>query len=78
MSGLNEIQIVSFYAFKDLKAVAGLSVLKERLRAAMKEFEIRGTIILAEEGFNGMVCGVPDRVDQGLEPEPSVSGAMNG
>ena len=22
--------------------------------------------------------GVPDRVDQGLEPEPSVSGAMNG
>lgn len=72
MSESGEIQIVSFYAFKDLRAVADLSVLKEQLKAAMKEIEIRGTIIIAEEGFNGMVCGVAWRVDSFVEQAGSI------
>src|SRR5436305_10640410 len=52
------IQIVTFYEFKDLSPVGGLPAIKERLKSAMAETGVRGTIILAEEGFNGSVCGL--------------------
>lgn len=56
-----KFQIITFYEFKrlDPERFAGL---KEALRAAMAEHSIKGTIIIAEEGFNATVCGEPANV----------------
>ena len=53
----NQVQIISFYEFKELSEVADLNELKEGLKAILRELDVRGTIIIANEGFNGMVCG---------------------
>ena len=50
-------QIITFYEFKDLPAVGALESIKSSLRHAMHDNSIKGTIILAEEGFNSTVCG---------------------
>ena len=60
MEELNQIQIISFYEFKDLLLVGSLDAIKRELKDALLNFEVRGTIILSVEGFNGMVCGLPD------------------
>ncbi|MBK8467358.1 MAG: hypothetical protein IPL32_16200 [Chloracidobacterium sp.] len=57
MESETQFQIIAFYEFKDLSGVAALGQIKERLKALLLEVEVRGTIILANEGFNGMVCG---------------------
>lgn len=54
------VEILAFYEFKDLPGVAPLIDLKQRLKDAMNEHNVRGTIILAAEGYNGMVCGEPE------------------
>ncbi len=55
--GEGQIQIIAFYEFKDLSAVADLLDIKEGLRSLLRELGVRGTIILANEGYNGMICG---------------------
>jgi UPF0176 protein len=55
-------QIITFYEFKPLEAER-LAALKESLRSAMAANSIKGTIILAEEGFNATVCGESKNVD---------------
>ena len=50
----DDIEIISFYEFRPMN---GLDEIKLALKAAMREYVVRGTIILAEEGFNGMICG---------------------
>ena len=57
MSETGHIQIIAFYEFKKLEAVAPLDDLKASFREIFQELGIRGTIILAREGYNGMVCG---------------------
>jgi len=57
MESETQFQIIAFYEFKDLSAVAALVEIKERLKALLREVGVRGTIILAKEGFNGMICG---------------------
>ncbi len=57
MSESEKIQIIAFYEFKKLEAVAPLEDLKASFREIFQELGIRGTIILAGEGYNGMVCG---------------------
>ncbi len=57
MKGEGQIQIISFYEFKDMLAVAELETIKAGIKAALIEFDVRGTIIIAAEGYNGMVCG---------------------
>jgi UPF0176 protein len=47
-------QIITFYKFILLNALRGK---RELLRTAMHEHSIKGTIILANEGFNSTVCG---------------------
>jgi len=47
-------EIISFYEFKIL---ADLEMLKTRLKAAMREHSVFGTILLAEEGYNANLCG---------------------
>lgn len=51
-----KFQIITFYEFKTLES-ARLERLKVSLRETMAEHSIKGTIILAEEGFNATVCG---------------------
>lgn len=64
MESENHIQIISFYEFKELSKVADLNELKEGLKAILRELGVRGTIIIANEGFNGMVCGEPKQITQ--------------
>ena len=57
MCETGQIQIIAFYEFKKLEAVAPLEELKASFRQMFRDIGIRGTIILANEGYNGMVCG---------------------
>ena len=58
---MSQIQIITFYEFKKLEG-GELADLRDRLKAAMRENSIKGTIILAEEGFNATVCGPTEKV----------------
>lgn len=49
-----KIQIITFYGFKPL---ANLPQMKAELKAAMDEFSIKGTILIAGEGFNSTISG---------------------
>lgn len=53
------IQIITFYEFKFL---GDLPEIREKLRSAMRENSILGTIILAEEGFNSTLSGAPENI----------------
>lgn len=57
-----EYQIITFYDFTAFSA-DDLPRLREELRAAMREHSIKGTIILAEEGFNSTVAGRAADID---------------
>lgn len=59
-----KVQIISFYEFKDMLAVAALDEIKESLKAALIEFGVRGTIIIAAEGYNGMVCAPAGNIER--------------
>jgi UPF0176 protein len=54
---MNEFQIITFYEFREMPAGDGLVVVRDQLRSVMREFGIKGTIILAREGFNSTLCG---------------------
>ena len=58
---MEEIEIVNGYEFKafDVNELPGI---KEALADAMRETGVRGTIILAAEGFNASLCGTRDEV----------------
>jgi UPF0176 protein len=58
MKTAGKFQIITFYEFKRLGSEQ-LAGLKESLRASMAASSIKGTIIIAEEGFNATVCGAP-------------------
>jgi UPF0176 protein len=61
------VEIIAFYEFKDVASLGPLEALKPRLKAAMTQHDIHGTIILADEGYNGMVCGVSTAVSGFIE-----------
>ncbi len=54
-------QIITFYEFKNL---TNLPELKDSLKSFMRENEIFGTSILAEEGFISTVCGLPENIEK--------------
>ena len=56
-------QIITFYEFKPF-AAEKLPDMKASVRDAMASSSVKGTIILAEEGFNATVCGEPNNVEQ--------------
>ncbi|HTK38093.1 MAG TPA: rhodanese-like domain-containing protein [Pyrinomonadaceae bacterium] len=58
---MNEYQIITFYEFKLMTALAEK---RAALKSAMAEHSIKGTIILADEGFNSTICGRPDNIEQ--------------
>jgi UPF0176 protein len=49
-------QIITFYKFLELR---DLPRLRDRLKSSMRSNSIKGTFILAAEGFNATVCGLP-------------------
>ena len=53
---MDQFQIITFYEFREIDREK-LSGLRERLKAIMRAHSIKGTIILATEGFNSTVCG---------------------
>ena len=72
MDEVKNITIISFYEFKDLSGVAPLEQIKADLKAALLEFDVRGTIIIADEGYNGMVCGTGDNIKVFVERVQSI------
>lgn len=58
------VQIITFYQFKRLE---NLPKIKAILKAAMTKFSILGTIIIAEEGYNATVAGVPPDIEKFVE-----------
>lgn len=54
-------QIITFYEFKRLE---NLTEIKTVLKSAMDEFSIKGTIIIAEEGFNSTVSGLREDIEK--------------
>jgi UPF0176 protein len=75
-------QIISFYEFKPLGPAENLPLLKAELREVLLTHNIFGTIIIAQEGFNASLCGLPENVrsflsdietilDTSIEPKTS-------
>jgi UPF0176 protein len=56
---MKEFQIVSFYKFCQMPTGDGLVRLCYQLRSLMREQNLKGTIILAGEGFNAAMAGEP-------------------
>ncbi len=54
-------QIITFYEFKRLE---NLREIKTVLKAAMDEHSIKGTIIIAEEGYNSTVSGLREDIEK--------------
>jgi UPF0176 protein len=54
-------QIITFYEFKRLE---NLPELKASLKSAMDALSILGTIIIAEEGYNATVAGLPSDIEK--------------
>ncbi|MCO6510483.1 MAG: hypothetical protein J5I65_06785, partial [Aridibacter famidurans] len=64
-------RIAAFYEFRPLE---GLEQLRQRLLSAMERFSVSGTVIIAEEGFNGSVSGPTDGIDHFLREAETVFG----
>ncbi len=52
-------EIISFYEFKPLTS---LESMKQDLKVLLRESCVFGTIIIAEEGYNGSLCGEPENI----------------
>ncbi|HKP70187.1 MAG TPA: rhodanese-like domain-containing protein [Pyrinomonadaceae bacterium] len=58
-----KFQIITFYEFKTLEA-SELPNIRASLSETMRRNAIKGTIILAEEGFNSTVCGKSGAIER--------------
>lgn len=58
---MTPFQIITFYEFKPLNKLPDL---KAALDNFMRENQIFGTVILAEEGYNSTVCAAPDSISK--------------
>jgi len=68
------IEIIAFYEFCELGRLRPLQETRQALRDLLHELGVRGTIILADEGFNGMVCGEPSAIENFVESAGSILG----
>ncbi|MDP1602255.1 MAG: rhodanese-related sulfurtransferase [Legionella sp.] len=57
---MNSFVIVAFYKFI---SIADYEAMKEPLLIKLKEYAIKGTIILASEGINGSFCGSRESIE---------------
>jgi UPF0176 protein len=60
---MSEYQIITFYKFRTISRDELLN-LCDRLRVVMRENSIKGTIIVAEEGFNATVAGFKEDISK--------------
>lgn len=67
MSDTEQFEILSFYEFKDMSPLGVLTDVRASLKQLFEETRIRGTIILADEGYNGMVCGHEAQIAQFID-----------
>ncbi|MFN2501981.1 MAG: rhodanese-related sulfurtransferase [Pyrinomonadaceae bacterium] len=68
----DRIQIISFYEFKPLEQVAPLGSIRADLRQIFSSTGVRGTVIIAAEGYNGMVCGKAEQISQFVQEANTV------
>lgn len=68
------VSILSFYSFVNIE---DLDVLKQKLLCFCKKKLIRGTILIAPEGFNGSLSGRKEDLDEFLVSLVSWSGAVD-
>jgi UPF0176 protein len=54
----SEYNIAAFYKFTEM---SGLEVLKQRLSDCMEAHDVLGTIIIADEGYNGTIAAKPSK-----------------
>ncbi len=66
MEALPQYQIINFYEFKEMTTVGDLELIKLSLKELLSATGVRGTIILANEGFNASVCGTQEEIDSFL------------
>ncbi len=59
MTESEQFQIITFFEFKPL---CDLALIRQSLKDVMFETGVRGTIVIAEEGFNSTVCGKPQQI----------------
>ena len=67
-------QVITFYEFKRFSE-GDLRDVKERLKVLMKRLGVKGTIILAKEGFNASLGGPPDSIEAFTIAAGSIFGA---
>lgn len=67
-----KFQIIAFFEFKDMASLGDLAQTKASLKQAMLDCGVRGTIIIATEGYNGMLCGRPDEIGLFIEKAETV------
>jgi len=56
-----EYEIITFYEFRSIRNDE-LVDLRDSIRTLMCDNSIKGTFVLAEEGFNATVCGLSDNI----------------
>jgi UPF0176 protein len=57
-----KFEIIAFYGFQEMAKVGALPDIKHDLRRALVDLDVGGTIIIADEGYNGMVSASSDRL----------------
>ncbi len=66
MESVLQYKIAAFYKFLDLRG-RDLPLLRSDIGKAMRDREVVGTVILADEGVNSTVCGCPGGLDGFVE-----------
>ncbi|MFK7974382.1 MAG: rhodanese-like domain-containing protein [Rickettsiaceae bacterium] len=74
MSDVNSIAVLSFYSFTNL---LNLEVLLPKILLITKKKYVRGTILLAHEGFNGSISGSKENVNLVLEEIRKMTNALD-
>lgn len=57
-------EIITFYEFKEMLSVGPLTDVRVAVRELMREVGVVGTVILAEEGYNGTVAGDTEKISR--------------
>jgi UPF0176 protein len=60
---MTEYKIITFYEFRRYEPGV-LPEIHAKLKARMRELSVKGTVILATEGFNATVCGSASEIDE--------------
>lgn len=71
MSDKRNFEIITFYKFCDLEQ---LDTLQPKLLELLTSLDIKGTILLASEGYNGTICGTPNNIDSFTQEFVSILG----